>query len=696
MTWATPLIAGIAAAVAVPLLVLLYFLKLRRRELEVSTTLLWKKAIQDLQANAPFQRLRRNILLLLQLLMLAAVLLAIAQPERSSTAGVGQRNIILIDRSASMGATDVEADGSRTRLEEAKAQALDLIDAMREPGMLDRGDDASDQAMVIAFDTTAEVVAQMTGDKGVLRRAVEGIEPSDAPSRVKEAFRLAQAQRPQRFVENEGLDRGPPFAFHLYSDGRLPDADEAIPAADDRVLFHVIGDQAAANIGITALRAERAYDNPAQLSIFVGVQSTDTIARTVDCELALDGRTVAVREVDVPAATEAPAGDDTSASRTPGTGGLVFELTMPEGAIARVRLDTGSSDNPAADVLGVDDQGWIIVPPARQTSVAVVTDGNLFLADALGGMPLARLDVFTPSQFEAARDAGRTGIYDVVVLDDYLPDVAPPASLPPGRWLVLGVVPTGPDGLIDRGDAGPAQILVWSRSHPVMRDLTLDALTIIESRTVELPEGSGAITLAETQLGPAIVELPAADSRAIVVPFDVMDTNWPFNASFVLFLARAIDYLDRDAADAAAASGAGRLLRPGDVLADRVPPGAASVRVTPPAPQAEQALTPAPDGRIAYGPLQGVGVYRLRWTGTAGATDARDGDRVTRHFAANLADPEESNVAAAPQITLGTQIAQGEQSGADEAVQRFWPYLLMIALAVLMVEWWIYNRKVAV
>ena len=54
MTWLTPGLAAIAAMFAVPTLLILYFLKLRRRDMEVSTTLLWRKAIQDLQANAPF------------------------------------------------------------------------------------------------------------------------------------------------------------------------------------------------------------------------------------------------------------------------------------------------------------------------------------------------------------------------------------------------------------------------------------------------------------------------------------------------------------------------------------------------------------------------------------------------------------------------------------------------------------------
>src|SRR5205814_3483307 len=97
--------AYIAAAIAVPSLIILYFLKLRRRDLEVSTTLLWKKAIQDLQANAPFQRLRRNILLFLQLIALGAALFALAQPQFKADTPLVARSIILIDRSASMSST---------------------------------------------------------------------------------------------------------------------------------------------------------------------------------------------------------------------------------------------------------------------------------------------------------------------------------------------------------------------------------------------------------------------------------------------------------------------------------------------------------------------------------------------------------------------------------------------------------------
>src|ERR671939_2088581 len=125
MAFLAPL-ALISTLIIGPIIVAMYLLKLRREERKVSSTFLWQRMVRDVEANAPWQKLRRNLLLLLQLLLLLLLALALARPF-FPTAGIAGRNLIVIlDRSASMGATDAPG----VRLDAAKQQAIALIDQL--------------------------------------------------------------------------------------------------------------------------------------------------------------------------------------------------------------------------------------------------------------------------------------------------------------------------------------------------------------------------------------------------------------------------------------------------------------------------------------------------------------------------------------------------------------------------------------
>ena len=78
MGFLTP--AALALAALLPVIVAMYLLRLRRTERVVSSTYLWQRLVRDVEANAPWQRLRRNLLLILQLAFLAALILALARP----------------------------------------------------------------------------------------------------------------------------------------------------------------------------------------------------------------------------------------------------------------------------------------------------------------------------------------------------------------------------------------------------------------------------------------------------------------------------------------------------------------------------------------------------------------------------------------------------------------------------------------
>ena len=104
MHFITPLNLGLLSLLGV--IILLYLLKLKRKELIVPSTLLWQQAIFDVQANAPIQKLKKNLLLFLQLLILTFVVLGVARPYVLTKSYQGQNLAIILDASASMGATD--------------------------------------------------------------------------------------------------------------------------------------------------------------------------------------------------------------------------------------------------------------------------------------------------------------------------------------------------------------------------------------------------------------------------------------------------------------------------------------------------------------------------------------------------------------------------------------------------------------
>jgi len=120
MPFTTPL--ALLGLLFVPAVVAMYLLKLRREERPVPSTLLWHRLVADVEANAPWQRLRRSLLFLLQLLLVIVLVLLAARPFLERPAGLARDIVLVVDTSASMGATDLQPD----RLAAAKAAAIDM------------------------------------------------------------------------------------------------------------------------------------------------------------------------------------------------------------------------------------------------------------------------------------------------------------------------------------------------------------------------------------------------------------------------------------------------------------------------------------------------------------------------------------------------------------------------------------------
>src|SRR4249920_3529544 len=162
MPFITPL--ALAGLVFVPAVIAMYMLKLRRDQAVVPSTLLWSRLLTDVEANAPWQRLRRSPLLLLQLLLVIALVLLAARPFLERPAGLARDIVLVMDTSASMGATDVAPD----RLAAARAAAIDAL------GDLPTGGRVS----VIAADRSARIVVNDTSDLSRVRQALDELQPA--------------------------------------------------------------------------------------------------------------------------------------------------------------------------------------------------------------------------------------------------------------------------------------------------------------------------------------------------------------------------------------------------------------------------------------------------------------------------------------------------------------------------------------
>jgi hypothetical protein len=673
--------AALAAAVVIPSLLILYFLKLRRREMPVSSTFLWKKAIQDLQVNSPFQRLRRNFLLLLQLLLLILLILSLARPVTNYRPPAGDVNVILIDRSASMSALDIDG---HSRLDEAKRRAKELVDSMPTGSFLGRfGASKPATAAVIAFDDSAETMQTFTSDAASLRSAIDRIQPTDRLSRGKLAYQLADAQ--MNFNPDQYRPSVKPPDVYLFSDGKVLDASEV--TIRGALHYEKVGTDTAKNIAIVALNARRNYERPTEVQVFVRLANYGNEPQEVPVQLKLDGEVVDVggrREQTVfllPEHWDKDARDkyERESGRS-GQDSVTFNLDVTSSAVLSVQQMANK-----ADVLAADDVAQVVVPPPRSLAVLLVTDGNYFLEKALTSLELKSSDILRPVAYEELPPEKREK-YDVFIFDRYNPKNLSPAgnfiffldgknaALPPDLKIKIAKDPQ--NNVIVLEDVG---VLDWKRDHPILKDLALGKLYVAEAVKLQLPPE--AEVLIDGLKGPLLAMNRQGKTTNMVVAFDTLQSNWPLQISFPMFLNNALQFLavgsDMDVRQsfqpgATPTIPRSNLQKLGDIK-----------KLTLIGPDGTRVVPVPADGDFALPPLDHVGVYS-----TEPAVPQFE------KLAVNLLDANESDLVPADKAPGDINAPVEEVKDTKARLELWWWLVACGALPLLLVEWWVYTRRV--
>lgn len=482
MSFLAPL-ALISALVIGPIIVAMYLLKLRREERTVSSTFLWQRMARDVEANAPWQKLRRNILLLLQLLLLLLLALALARPFFATTGIAGRNLIMIIDRSASMGATDAPG----LRLDAARRQAIDLVDQLPDGG----------RATVIAAGGQMEVPAAATTDRRQLRDAINGIKlQTGGGSDLGQALTLAAALSA----------REPESEVAIISDGnvKIP-ADLKMPAT---VRYFPVG-QRGDNVAISALSLQ---PSAAGQTLFAQATNYGSAPANRRMDIYLDGALFNAYNLNM------PGGRDQS---------VVAEVP-PQVRVVEARL----ADESATDVLPADDRAWAVSNIGEGTTVRVVSPGNRFLQVALSLLPDVRATFVPTSTATFTETAAQVPvtIFDGVV----------PATLPPGNLFFIAP-PASTEFFSITGQIDFPALRPSPNEEALLRNISLSEVSVLKAS--RLVPGAWARVVVDDDGGPMLLAGERDGRRIVVLAFSLQQSDLPLQVAFPLLVSNIIGYL---------------------------------------------------------------------------------------------------------------------------------------------------------
>ena len=373
MTWLQPWAAWFLAGV--PVIVLLYFLRLRRRPLTVSTLMFWQRVMQESGRRAFFQKFRHLLSLLLHVLIFLLLLGALARPVFDRGILEGSATVLILDTRARMQAT--EPDG-RTRFQAALQLAQDYV---RQAG-------GAREFALLTLGAAPAVAVPFTGDEKFLRGALAQISSSgatDATGDASSAVTLADAL----LVARKGSHR-----IVLITASALDAPSKTV----SELITHAVG-SSLDNVAITRFATRPLPSNPETSEVLLETQNFGRTPVHTEVELAFDGRPLEVKPLTL----------------APGERRLDVFTSVPRPALSARGWLTARLSTP--DALPLDNIAYATLPPARLNRVLLVSRGNTFIEKLLGVDSSVKFQFVAPEAYQPAMNEK----FEAVIFDGIVP-----------------------------------------------------------------------------------------------------------------------------------------------------------------------------------------------------------------------------------------------------------------------------------
>ena len=372
----------LALLVCIPIIILLYMLKQKAQEYPFSSSMLWKEIFNNIEATKPWEKLKKNLLMILQILTILLLIVALMAPYLKRGGRRYDNVVLVIDTSASMG---LRYNEDHTRLEEAVERAVDYIDSLSE----------TSQVTILTAGQEAQIVKTNVTDKAELKKALRGLQVTDLSGDASVAVSVVQSMTSQ---------------WEQYQAVFMTDTSMELGNLDAQVMNLYTDYQ---NLSMDYVSYGTEYDEAGNASMTViGKITNDTDQDvTTDVNLYGDDTLLMVQSVVIPAG---------------GSQTVYFSQVNFTGSVLMAEINR-------KDDLEADNRAYTVVREEGQKRVLLVTDDNMFLEKAVMNIPW--VDLYKTSQLSAV---GKSEEYDLYIFDGKLPETLPEQGnilyVNPGSW----------------------------------------------------------------------------------------------------------------------------------------------------------------------------------------------------------------------------------------------------------------------
>ena len=650
----------------ISIIVLLYFLKLKRKRYVVSSVIFWLQAIEDMRANVPFARLRKNLLLPLQILFMLIVVLGLARPAWKSHSQLGKHTILIMDSSASMQAID-HGQQSHSRFEVAKTAAMELVDSLN----------PDENIMLIEASTKPTIKATFTTDKLKLRDVISELRVTDAATELNSALELALSTA-------KGLEGS---EIIVLSDNAVKLSNVRFPSnrgEDKPVIRFLTFGKRNLNVAITQFNVTRDDNDSTKYQVFAELRNFSEIMLRPFVYLSIEGHNIASDVVNLQPGERKgitlsfdDKGFDMHALK------IELDVQTPTDAFG-LRQKATDAFGLRQDDLKVDNVAYAILHKAERLKVLLIREErNRYLEKALLTNPNVQLRQLKPNQYLGTTSDDITIFYNTI-----------PKEIPEGNVIFINPksgLPFMPVAI----EKGPTSVVSQNENHPVMRFVDLTNLEVRIGLESELPDWG--IPLVETtapkesedsigvpRTSPLMWLGEQLNRKGIVFSFDAFDlktSKFALSYACPILMANCLNWLGP----------AFRAIVPGNVKTGMP----VTINLSYPE-EIEQITINSPDGNIFHLDVSKnlSGKDSLVFTNTAmtGIYEVFADDRLMGKFAVNLLNEQESNIM--PQTP--EQHEEGKTSATTLTItyKELWRRFMLFGLLILAAEWWVYHRRV--